>query len=159
MANPNPIVPVEHQFKVGNPGGPGRPRKRPLSEAYDDWLREPIAKEKLAKLRAEGVSVKAGATNADLVALAQGNQAVRGNTTAAKEMREAVEGKATQRIELSRGEDAATPDQLVVVYATAVPGDRELPAPAANNAASNPVIDVTPEEAKAVLDVIAKEEE
>lgn len=151
MANPNPITAHLTPFPPGVSGNPaGRPRKRQQSEAYEEWLREPLTAERIAKLRVDGIKMKAGATNADVVALAMGNQAIRGNVNAARELREATEGKATQRVELSRGEDVNAPDQLMVVYATAVPGERELPA------ANNSVIDVTPEEAKAVLDVIAK---
>lgn len=87
------------------PKSPGRPRKRPMSEAYDDWLREPVPGPQLASMKAQGVAVKAGMTNADIIALAMGKAAIGGNTLAAKEMREAVEGKAKQRIELTSPND------------------------------------------------------
>src|SRR5260370_14781781 len=56
-------------------------------------------------LRAKGVGMPLDATNADVVALSMGWQAVGGNVLAAKEVREAVEGKSTQRIELVSHED------------------------------------------------------
>ena len=107
-------------WKPGESGNPnGRPRKRPLSEAYDDWLRQPVSPDQVLKLREQGVLLPEETTNADMVALAQGREAMTGNTIAAKEMREAVEGKATQRFELSRTNDRAP--EFLVVYANAVP--------------------------------------
>jgi hypothetical protein len=85
-------------------------------------MRQLVPPEKIAELYAEGIKLKAGATNADMVALSMGRQALRGNVTAAKELREAVEGKATQRIELSRSEDRAV--EFVVLYATPIPGEK-----------------------------------
>ena len=106
MANPNPQTAHLKPFKPGQSGNPaGRPRKRPVSEAYDDWLREPVSKAQIALLRSKGISVPLNATNADIVARAQGNQAIAGNVNAAKELREAVEGKAPQRIEIATPKD------------------------------------------------------
>jgi hypothetical protein len=97
---------LKEPWKPGESGNPnGRPRKRPMSEAYDDYLREPVPPAQLAAMKAKGVPVKAGMTNADIIALAMGKAAVEGNTLAAKEMREAVEGKSTQRIELTSPTD------------------------------------------------------
>jgi hypothetical protein len=126
MSNPNgnPAT-LQPPWGPNNPPpiSPGRPRKRPLSEAYEDWLREIIPATKVAELRAEGIKLKAGATNADMVALAQGRQAIKGNVNAAKELREAVEGKATQRIELAHAD--RTP-RFEVVYASPVPGAKTI---------------------------------
>ncbi len=108
-------------WKPGQSGNPnGRPRKRPLSEAYDDWLRQPVSTDQIIKLREQGVRLPEDTTNADMVALSQGREAMSGNTNAAREMREAVEGKATQRFELSHTNDRAP--EFLVVYANAVPG-------------------------------------
>ena len=44
-----PFPSVEHQFKVGNPGGPGRPRKHPRKTRGVPW----------DQYRAEGADVEA----------------------------------------------------------------------------------------------------
>lgn len=103
------------------PRSPGRPRKRPQSEAYEEWLRTEIPPHKVAAFRAEGIILKKGATNADMVAMAMGKEAIKGNVNAAKEMRESVEGKATQRIEMSHADGRAP--EFVVMYATPIPGE------------------------------------
>lgn len=105
------------------PKSPGRPPKRPQSEAYEDWLREPVSKEKIAQFRLDGIILKDSATNATVVAMAMGRKAIRGDVNAAKEMREAVEGKSISRIELTGDQKAP---EFVVVYATAVPGERKI---------------------------------
>lgn len=87
------------------PRSPGRPRKRPLSEAYEDWLRELVDARTVAHLREEGVRIPLDCTNGDLVAMQMGREAIRGNVNAAKEMREAVEGKSVTRVELTTPED------------------------------------------------------
>ena len=87
-------------FEKGNPGGPGRPRKRPVSEAYDDHVRELLPTEVRVAMK-----LKPGATWADAIAVGLARKAVAGDVGAAKEIREAVEGKATQRIELVSPED------------------------------------------------------
>lgn len=127
--------PAEHRFKPGNPGGPGRPPKRPVSESYEHWLNEPLTPKQMAQFYSEGIKLPPNATNSTLIAMAIGRKAQRGDVTAAREVREATEGKAMQRIELARGEDR-TPE-FVVVYATAVPG--------IDYDADSKVIDVTPE--------------
>lgn len=88
-------------WQPGQSGNPnGRPRKRPLSEAHDDVLRMELPMEVRVAMK-----LKAGATWADAIALGIARKAVAGDVSAAKEMREAVEGKATQRIELVTPED------------------------------------------------------
>lgn len=130
-----------YRFQPGNPGGPGRLPKRPISEAYEDWLRTPISSAQLAKLKVDGVTLRAGATNADMIAFSQGRKAIRGDTSAAKEMREATEGKATQRFELNRVD--TRPFAFVVEYAKPLPEcapSEELEAPQAK------IIDLDKEE-------------
>jgi hypothetical protein len=149
--HPNSLANLKPPFGPDNPPpkSPGAPRKRPLTEAYDDWLREPVSPAHLLKLREEGIRVRPGMTNADMVALAQGNQAIRGNTAAAKEMGDRVEGKAMQRIELTGLPENRQPE-FVVVYATAVPGAELSPEKLleAIKKKNTDVIDVTPEPEK-----------
>ena len=100
------------------PKSPGRPRKRPISEAYDDMVRNELPEEIRRSAR-----MPKGSTWADAIALQMARQALKGEVPAAKEIREAIEGKAMQRIELSRSEEK--PAELMVVYATAIPGERK----------------------------------
>jgi hypothetical protein len=126
--NPNPRTDhlLEHQFKPGNPGGPGGKRKRPVSEANDDLLRLEIPVEMLDSLNmaiVHGVKrnmkvLKPGATWADAIAYGLVKKAVQGEVPAAKELRESVEGKSTQRIELISHEDRQV--ELSVVFENAV---------------------------------------
>jgi hypothetical protein len=83
------------------PRSPGRPRKRPLSEAYEEWMRAPVPKKQLAALLADGIKLPANPTNADLVALQMGKKAIKGDVNAARLIGEFVEGKPTQRIEMA----------------------------------------------------------
>jgi hypothetical protein len=93
--------------------GAGRPRKRPQSEANDERLREVlpepmrVALNKMsiggAPLRSE--LLKKGATWADAIALGLSKKALQGDSFAAKELRESVEGKSVQRFELGAPED------------------------------------------------------
>ena len=117
--NPNGTPANLKPFQPGNPGGPGRPPKRPLSAAYEDWLRQPVSPSVVAELRRKGTRVPLHATNADMVALATGRKAIRGDVLAAKELREGVEGKACMRIEVNP--DGPMPE-FVVVYPAPVPG-------------------------------------
>ena len=121
--NPSSLRPP---WGPGNPPpiSPGRPRKRPLSEAYEDWLRQAVDRDTIVKLRSKGIRVPTDATNADMVAMSQGREAISGKTNAAREMREAVEGKAMQRIELSRPEDRSV--EFSIVYANAMPNAMPL---------------------------------
>jgi hypothetical protein len=109
---------VPHLFKPGNPGGPGRPRKRPQSEAYDSVLQMELPMEVCRAMKLEK-----GSTWADAIAIAIARKAITGDVAAAKEMREAVEGKATQRIELTSPEDKGF--ELHVTYEAGVP-EREM---------------------------------
>jgi hypothetical protein len=116
--NPNGTPANLKPFQVGNPGGPGRPRKRPISEAYDDLLRT-----QLPETERKALKLKPGVTWAEAIALSRARHALtRAGVESAREMREATEGKAVARFELGSGEDR-TPE-FVVVYATAIPGGK-----------------------------------
>jgi hypothetical protein len=82
------------QFKEGNPGG-GRPKKRPITDRYHEGLEAPL--EDNIRL---ALGLPEGATNGDAVAKAQIRAAIKGKTYAARELREATEGKATERLEI-----------------------------------------------------------
>lgn len=68
------IPPVEHRFKPGNPGGPGRPRERPFREAMEKALKE-------------------GRHSLDKVVDDLFTEASKGNVQAIKEVREVMDGK------------------------------------------------------------------
>ncbi len=97
--NPQNLIP----FKPGQSGNPsGRPKRRPISDAYEAVADLPLPEELRAKLK-----LPKGAKYRDAVALRQFQMAIlKGNAPSAKEIREAIEGKATQRVELVGGEDA-----------------------------------------------------
>jgi hypothetical protein len=78
-----------------NPGG--RPKKAPISDAYTHHVGMPLPDDIRSKLR-----LPKGATWADAMALGQLRSAVKGNTVAAKEIADRIEGRVTQPIS---GED------------------------------------------------------
>lgn len=94
MANPNPNTSGLRPFQPGSKGGPGRPKKRPISEAYDSYLKTEVPE----KVRV-AMGLPKGAIWAEAIACAMAREAVKGNVVAAKEMREGTEGKAPIRIE------------------------------------------------------------
>ena len=91
------------KWKPGESGNPaGRPRKRPISDSYLAMTEQELPEELRDSLR-----LKKGATYRDAIALGQIRSAIKGKTEAAREIREAIEGKVTQRISLtdSEGDD------------------------------------------------------
>lgn len=76
--------PKEHQFKPGNPGGPGRPLLRPFREALDSAL---------------------NGGNLSEVTKALVIQAKKGNVHAIKEIAERLDGKVDQSHKISGGEE------------------------------------------------------
>lgn len=95
------------------PRSPGAPRKRPQSEANDDLLRMTLPEDwrkAINTVKVDGVRkpvelLKPGATFADAIAVGLGKKAIAGDATCAKELRESVEGRSVQRIEMSAPED------------------------------------------------------
>ncbi len=78
----------------GNPGG--RPKTRPISAALDR-----IGTSELPERQRKRLALPKGSTWFDGVAIAMLYEAANGNPAAAKEVRESIEGKAPQRVELS----------------------------------------------------------
>jgi hypothetical protein len=103
MANRNPnrkgLMPAWKPGKSGNPSG--RPRRKPVSGRYEFMCEVPLPESIRKKL-----GLEAGATYGDALSLMQFRAALNGNTGAAREIREAIEGKAAIRdraqIELRR---------------------------------------------------------
>jgi len=88
----------------GNPGG--KPRKRPQSEANDAFLRK-VYPEKMRRAMNAGIGevLEPGCTWGDAISFGLGKKAVRGDSHAAKELRESVEGKSVARYEISAAEN------------------------------------------------------
>jgi len=74
-----------------NPGG--RPRRAPISEAYAHHVGMPLPEAIRSKLR-----LPKGAKWADAMALGQLHSAVKGNTVAAREIADRIEGRVLQPI-------------------------------------------------------------
>ena len=127
------------------PKSPGRPPKRPVSAAYEAWLRMPIDSERLAKFKADGITFRKGATNADVMAFSMGQKAIRGDVAAAKEIREGVQGKAPQEITVNSDRQS----EFIVMYATPIPGSRD----AGQSVVTNGAVD------EKILEITAGEEE
>jgi hypothetical protein len=152
LEKPNPPLPekvgygkppVSTRFQPGHAPfpGAGRPRKRPMTEEYDELLRETLPEKERKALQ-----LPAGTTWARAMALARAREALtRGGTLAAKEITDRIEGKATQRIEAMVHTHG---NEFVVSYLTPIPQDKE-----------ENIIDVVPEPEKPTeaLDVEAKE--
>ncbi len=100
-----------YKWKPGQSGNPsGRPKRRPISDAY-----LALADCQIPRKLAKKLGLKKGSTWRDTVAHAILEEAAKGNVRAATEVREAIEGKATQRIELSGegAENLSQPDNRV----------------------------------------------
>ena len=84
-------------WKPGESGNPsGRPKRRPITDSYIQ-----MADEKMPPDICKQLGVKPGSTWAVAVARGQFIKAIKGEAKNASEIREAIEGKATQPIEVS----------------------------------------------------------
>ena len=110
----NPNVPAfkEQKWKPGQSGNPGgRPKKNPITECYRAHLEEPLP-------HALRISLKLpkGTTWTDALTMAQLLLAIKGNTQAAKEITDRVEGKVAQQAEVANSENPSpsvlTPEQI-----------------------------------------------
>jgi hypothetical protein len=148
---------IANRFKVGNPGGPGRPKKRPQTEANESVLNAQVPEPIWRALKAFGL--KKDATWAEAIALSLAHQAVvKGNVLASKELRESVEGRSVQRHELLSHEDKKV--TISVEYESAVASREEqerLAQLPEKIAPADMVIDVSPGE-RAVMDSVTDEE-
>jgi hypothetical protein len=81
----------------GNPGG--RPKKLPITDRYRERLEQTLPKTKYYDRERKKLCLPDDATYGDLLSARQMFEAAnRGRTDAAREIREAVEGKAIQRL-------------------------------------------------------------
>ena len=120
MANPENLKPWK--WKPGQSGNPsGRPKKKPITDAYERLAKKRLPKRFRDKLIAEGFSVPLKATFADAVAFAQYGKALTGESANAREIREAQEGKAMQNVELAGS--GGGPLRIIVSYDDAPPAN------------------------------------
>ena len=81
-------------WKPGQSGNPsGRPRMQPISDRYAH-----LAEEKLPENIRKKLKLGPGATYGDAIALRTFQAAFEGDIAATREVREAIEGKATIRV-------------------------------------------------------------
>lgn len=134
---PQPLTPEERSkknlrppWKPGESGNlKGRPRKRPLSDRYEQLLETRLPVE-----IARALKLPPGSLWADAIAHVSARTALKGTETGIlqrRELREAVEGKATQRIEF-HGEEQV---DIVVSFEQPLFAGKRTPPP----------IDVEPE--------------
>jgi hypothetical protein len=99
---PDPSVGKATQFKPGVSGNPGgRPQTKPLTDAYRALLTAPVP-ERLRTIRRGGkeILLPEGATFAERIAYGQFLAAAEGNTAAAAEITDRLEGKVPKPVEL-----------------------------------------------------------
>ncbi|MFZ3329966.1 MAG: DUF5681 domain-containing protein [Candidatus Acidiferrales bacterium] len=87
--------------QTGNPGG--RPKKKPITDRYHR-----IVETELPDDIRRALDLPRGATFGDAIALAQARQAIKGETGAAKEMREAIEGRSITQADFEGKNGAIT---------------------------------------------------
>jgi hypothetical protein len=93
-----------------NPGG--RPKRAPISDAYKDLIGEPLPEDMRSRLK-----LPEGATWAHALALGQLRSAVKGNTPAAKEIADRIEGRVSLPVEVE------TPENKQVHFVIEYTGD------------------------------------
>jgi len=85
----------------GNPGG--RPKRKPLTDAYAALLDKPIPPDMARQLR-----ISEASTYAEVVAMALLKEAVKGKVNAAAELADRVEGRVMERVQVDhRGDPLA----------------------------------------------------
>jgi hypothetical protein len=100
MANPKGNPQNLKPWKPGESGNPGgRPKKTPITDSYEKMARKRLPEDLRIMLK-----LPKGAKYADAVSAAQYRSAIKGKTDAARELRESIEGKTTQRLELTGAE-------------------------------------------------------
>src|ERR1700677_586006 len=93
MSGKGKIENLRPPWKPGQSGNPsGRPKKRPLSSAYIEF-----AERRLPERLRRSLGLPEGATYTDALAEALFRSALNGNVPAARELREATEGRADVR--------------------------------------------------------------
>ena len=89
----------------GNPRGmPGRPKKKPITAAYEAVISDPLPPGlRKFRLGQRELELPEGSTFADLIALGQCAAAIKGNTAAAEEIANRLEGKVAVELDVIQG--------------------------------------------------------
>ena len=96
-------------WKPGESGNPsGRPKRRPITDCYIQMARQKMPPELCKQL-----GMKPGSTYAEAVARAQFIKAMKGEAKNASEIREAIEGNATQRVKHEMVDKPLTLEELL----------------------------------------------
>ena len=108
----------------GNPGG--RPKSKPVTEAYQarvsEELPDPLRKVRVGRA---WIELPKGSTFLDLISFGQCLEAAKGNTAAAKEIADRVEGKARQSLDVQGDLNVASILETIARRrAERLPGDR-----------------------------------
>lgn len=114
---PENLKPYRWQKGQPSPNPGGRPRKAPISDAYARHVGDPLPDDLRSKLR-----LPKGATWADAIAAGQLRSAVKGNTVAAKEIADRVEGRVRLPVEVETPEG-----QTLRIHVVRLGGRKELP--------------------------------
>jgi hypothetical protein len=103
QTNPKSLANLR-KWAPGQSGNPsGRPRRRPISDRYAEMV-ETLLPDDIRN----AVGLPKGATYGDAIALGQARQAIKGKPDAAREIREAIEGKTWQRDHEADGQPLIT---------------------------------------------------
>src|SRR5580692_1218594 len=103
QTNPKSLANLR-KWAPGQSGNPsGRPRKRPISDRYAE-IDETVLPDDVRN----AVGLPKGATYGDAIALGQARQAIKGKPEAARELREAIEGRTSQRDHKGEGRPPIT---------------------------------------------------
>lgn len=105
----------KNQFKIGNPGGPGRPK---LENTFSDIARQIMAGNEIRinfRMGENEKEIKMTADNSFHYALASALlvEGMKGNVRAAKELLDRVEGTPIQKIQLNSNRTPQTKDELI----------------------------------------------
>jgi hypothetical protein len=96
-------------WKPGESGNPsGRPKRRPITDCYIQMARQKMPPESCKQL-----GMKVGSTFAEAVARGQFIRAMKGEVRNASEIREAIEGNATQRVKQETVDKPRTLEEIL----------------------------------------------
>ena len=91
-----------NKWKPGcpSPNPTGRPKRKPITEAYEAIINDPLPSVlRRFRIGRSEIELPKGATFADLIALGQAVAAAKGNTAAAQEIANRLEGKVPNPVE------------------------------------------------------------
>ena len=113
MANPKSLANLT-PFKAGaewTGNRKGRPPKRPITDRLREWAERPLDAKTRKRFKLPATTLTYG----DALALIQFQESFKGRTMAAKEIREAIEGKATSRIEVIGSDTDEQPNLAMTI--------------------------------------------